>query len=255
MLTRDLSLWEAVDLFYGCNQFVFYVDTFWAAYCYVIPNHFARLRIMDLIENFGFRRPNREDWADLCMTIARMPNLRNLYMRLEYTSELYEEIRKKHRRDDLPHFTKKIIPSPRYTAPISEKFILDSLYQIKQVREFNVRLDARKKGQAKPEVRSDSPFTLLCESAEEMEARREREARWEREARREEEARWVRESRLEWSREQRQRIEQQQEQMRLDREAKERRLMMAQREADLFKSEQGQKAEGMIVPYQSVPRW
>ena len=149
-----------------------------------MPHHFARLRIMELFRHFD--RDDKERWACYCKIIAGMTNLRDLYMRLSDTSKTYEDIREHHRRDDLPHFLREIIPSPRYTAPISEMFILDSLYQIKQVRKFTVRFDEREKGQAKPEVRSDSPFTLICEYAEERE---EREARLEK-RRQEERERW-----------------------------------------------------------------
>ena len=117
------------------------------------------------------RRNEKEHWACFCKTVAGMTNLRILYMRLYDTSKTYEDIRGKHWRDELPHFTQKIFSSPVYRDPISETFILDSIYQIKQVREFTVEFDKREKGQAKPEVRSDSPFTLICDTAKERKAR------------------------------------------------------------------------------------
>ena len=118
--------------------------------------------------------------------------------------------------------------------PYRENFILDSLYQIKQVRKFKVELDGREKGLAMPEVRSNAPFALICECAEEREARLEKSRQEERE---------------------RQWIKQQEEQIRRQEEAEKHRLLMVQRETDRLRSEQERKADEIAQSYQSVPGW
>ena len=208
---RDLSLPEAIDALYGSNIFDFHPREFWAAYKHFAPHSFERLRIMDFFRHFS--RDDKELWARFCNTVAGMTNLCDLRMRLYDTSKTYEDIRETHRRDELPRPTRKIIYSPNYTGPISEDFILDSLYQIKQVRKFTVEFDDREKGQAMPEVRSDSPFTLICEYAEERMARLEKSRQEERE---------------------RQQIKQQEEQIRRDKETKKQRLLTLQSESDEF---------------------
>ena len=142
MLTRDISLWEAIDVLYGCNRFIFRPSSLLAAYTKIMPHHFARLRIIDF--SYRFDHDNKEQWPYLCKIVGGMTNLRNLCMRLHDTWIVYEDVREKHWRDDLPPFTQKIIPSPKYKDHISEKFILDSLHQITQVCNFKVEWDVRK---------------------------------------------------------------------------------------------------------------
>ncbi|KAK0508044.1 hypothetical protein JMJ35_009933 [Cladonia borealis] len=209
--TCRLILPEALDAIYGSNVFYFHPGEFWAAHKHFAPHSFERLRVIDFDQHF--RRDDKELWARFCNTVAGMTNLCDLRMRLYDTSRTYEDIRETHKKDKLDRCTRKIVYSPNYTGPISEDFILDSLYQIKQVRKFMVEFDDREKGQAMPEVRSDSPFTLICEYA------------------------WVRKARLEKSRQEeleRQQIKQQEEQTRRDKEIKKQRQLTLQRESDEF---------------------
>ena len=186
-----------------------------------MPHHFARLRIMYFWKFFD--RDDRESWAHLCKTIGGMTNLRTLHMRLFETSTTYHDDHAKHRSGGLRHFPQKLFGSPKEPDPISEEFILDSLYQIKQVGKFKVELDEREKDLAMPEVRSNAPFKLICEYTEDVKARWEKRAQEQRE---------------------RQLMKQQEE-------AEERRLRKAQEEADRLRFELEQKAQEIVQSYQS----
>ena len=185
-----------------------------------MPLHFARLRIMDFCtSSYGVR----ESWTQLCKTIAGMPNLHTLDMRLYGTIQTYHYNREKHWSDDLRHFSQKVFHSPKDVLPISEEFILNSLYQIEQVKVFEVRLEDRGRGMAMPQVRSNAPFKLICEYAADRKARLERKEQEERE---------------------RQLMKQQEE-------AEERRLRKEQERADRHRSELKQKAQDIAESYQS----
>ncbi len=207
-LTRDLSLWEAIDVLYGCNRFIFRTDSFWAASREIMPHQFARLRIMDFCETFSHK--DRKSWTQLCKAIAGMTNLHTLHMTLLNTSRNYDDNREKHWSDGLRQFSQKVFHSPKDSVPISEEFILDSLYQIMQVKEFEVALDDRWRGLAMPEVRSNAPFKLICEYSEDKIARRDRE-----------------------------------EQEQREEEAKKCRLREAQREADRLREKAQREADGL----------
>ena len=160
---RDLSLREAIDELYGCNRFIFEPDSFWAASTEIMPHHFARLRMMDFWKSFS--RDDRESWAHLCKTIAGMTNLHTLHMTLCSTSIPYHDYHANHRSGGLRHFAQKFFDSPKEPVPISEEFILNSLYQIEQVEEFEVELwDARYRLSAVSKRHSNAPFKLIWES-------------------------------------------------------------------------------------------
>ena len=137
-----------------------------------MPHHFAQLRIMDFSKSFG--RDDREDWTQLCKTIAGMTKLRKFDMLLHNTSETYDDNREKHRSGGLRRLHRQIFGRPKVSVPVSEEFILDSLYQIEQVKEFVVELDDRWGNDEMPKVRSNAPFKLICESGEDRIARREK---------------------------------------------------------------------------------
>ncbi|KAK0507997.1 hypothetical protein JMJ35_009886 [Cladonia borealis] len=66
--------------------------------------------------------------------------------------------------------------SPEEPKPLSmEEFILNSLYQIEQVKEFTVRLEprCRRFGHRVPLGHSNAPFKLICEYEEDLRARNE----------------------------------------------------------------------------------
>ena len=186
-----------------------------------MPHHFARLRIMDFYTSFSC--DDRESWAHLCKTIAGMTHLHTLHMALYSTSTTYHNDHEKHRRGGLRQFPQKFLGSPREPDPISEEFILNSLCQIRQVKEFEVRLDNRSRGSAMPQRHSDAPFKLICEYEEDVRAR------WERE---------------EQEQHKRQLMKQQEK-------AEEHRLREAQRKADKLRFELEQKAQEIVQSYQS----
>ena len=147
-----------------------------------MPHHFARLRIMDFWKFFG--RDDRESWAHLCKTIAGMTNLHTLHMQLFYTSTTYHDDHETHRSGGLRHFPHKFFGSPKKPDPISEEFILHSLYQIEQVEVFEVELDARYRGSAVPKAHSKAPLKLIWVYKEDVEARVEKKEKEEAEERR-----------------------------------------------------------------------
>ena len=140
----------------------------------VMSHHFARLRIMYFFKSFD--RDDRESWAHICETIAGMPNLHTLHMRLCHTSEFHHEHHKKQERGGSQQAPKLSSSNPEEPDPISEEFILNSLYQIEQAKDFKVELEPRwgSKGFTLPTGHSDAPFRLICEYAEDVEARREK---------------------------------------------------------------------------------
>ena len=156
----------------GCNRFILSQASFWKASTEIIPHHFAQLRIMDFCKSFG--RDDREDWIQLCKTIAGMTKLRRLYMRLRNTSETYDDDREKHRGGGLRRLHRQIFGSTKVSVPVSEEFILDSLCQIEQVKEFVVELDDRWGHDEMPKVHSNAPFKLICEFGEDRIARRDK---------------------------------------------------------------------------------
>ena len=206
-----------------CNRFIFRPESLSVASTKIMPHHFARLRIMDFSHSFG---PNdREDWAYLCKIIAGMTNLHTLYMSLHYTATTYDDDHEKHRSAGLRHIAQKFFGNPKIPDPISEEFILDSLYQIQQVKKFEVQLDDRYKGTGVPVPtgHSNAPFKLICEYAEDVDARNKQ---------------------LQQERRERESIKRQEE-------AEKRRLIMAQREADRLRFEMEQKAQDIVQSYQS----
>ena len=156
----------------GCNRFILSHASFWKASTEIMPHHFAQLRIMDFSKSFG--RDDREDWTQLCKTIAGMTKLRKFDMLLHNTSETYDDNREKHRSGGLRRLHRQIFGRPKVSVPVSEEFILDSLYQIEQVKEFVVELDDRWGNDEMPKVRSNAPFKLICEFGEDRIARREK---------------------------------------------------------------------------------
>ena len=147
----------------------------------VMSHHFARVRMMYFFKYFY--RDDRESWAHICETMAGMPNLHTLHMRLSHTSEFHHEHHKKQKRGGSQQAPKQSSSNPEEPDPISEEFILNSLYQIKQVKDFKVELEPRwgSKGFSLPTGHSDAPFRLICEYAEDVEARREKEEQEQRE--------------------------------------------------------------------------
>ena len=205
----------------GCNRFILTEASFWRASTKIMPHHFAQLRIMDFSKSFA--RDDREDWTQLCKTIAGMTNLRKLDMLLHKTSRTYNDDREKHRSGGLRLMHQKIFGSAKISAPVSEEFILDSLYQIKQVKEFVVELDDRWGIVEMPKVQPNAPFKLICEFGEDRIARRQKEEQ----------------------EEHKHKLMVQQE------AAKKRRLIKAQREAEKLRFELGRKAQEIVESYQS----
>lgn len=192
----------------------------------IMPHHFAQLR--QIYFHMNFYREDREFWTHLCKTIAGMTNLRTVHMRLSSTSKTYHDDHEEQRSGGLRHFSQKFFGSPKKPVPISEEFILNSLYRIEQVRNFEVQLDARcrSKGFKVPVGHSNAPFKLICEYTEDVNARIEKEEQEQRERRL---------------------IKQQQED-------EERRLEKAQRKADRLRFELEQKAQEIVQSYQSFAR-
>ena len=147
----------------------------------VMSHHFARLRIMYFFKYFN--RDDRESWAHICETIAGMPNLHTLHMHLCHTSEFHHEHHKKQESGGSQQAPQNSSSNLAEPEPISEKFILNSLYQIEQVTEFKVELEPRwrSKGFILPTGHSNAPFRLICEYAEDVEARREKKEQEQRE--------------------------------------------------------------------------
>lgn len=159
-----------MDDFCGCNRFILSQASFWKASTKIMPHHFAQLRIMDFSKTFD--RDDREDWIKLCKTIAGMTELRKLDMLLHDTSKTYDDDRGKDRSGGSRCLKRQVFGSP---VPVSEAFILDSLYQIEQVKEFVVELDDRWGNVEMPKVHPNAPFKLICEFGKERWARRDKE--------------------------------------------------------------------------------
>ena len=123
-------------------------------------------------EDWAFGPGDREDWAELCEAIAGMTKLRTLRMRLYSTSATYPDEHEKQRSGALRRFSQNFFGRPKDPEPMSEEFILDSLYQIDQVREFEVKLDDRWRGSAVPEGQFNAPFKLIWEYEDDKRARR-----------------------------------------------------------------------------------
>ena len=162
----------------------------------------------------SFDRDDRESWAHLRKTIAGMTKLHTLHMRLFDTSTTYHDDHEKHRSGANRHFPHKFFGSPKKPDPISEEFILHSLYQIEQVEVFEVELDARHKGSAVPKAHSKAPFKLIWEYREDVVAGMEKKEK---------------------------------------EEAEERRLRKAQGKADRLRFKLEQKAQDIVQSYQSFP--
>ena len=186
----------------------------------VMSHHFVRLRMMYFFKHFN--RDDRESWAHICETIAGMPNLHTLQMHLCSTSELPHEHHKKQKSGGSQQAPRNSSSNLEEPDPISEEFILNSLYQIAQVKDVKVELEPRwrSKGFILPTGHSNAPFRLMCEYAEDVEARREKKEQEQRE---------------------RMRIRQREQ-------AEEYRLEMEQKNAD----ELERKAQEMVQAYQSL---
>lgn len=142
---------------------------------------------------------------------------------LSNTSRGYEDDCKEHQGGGLRYSYQKIFGRQKVLIPVSEEFILDSLYQIEQVKEFVVKLDDRWGDDELPKVQLDAPFKLICKSREVKRARLEKE---------------------EQEQSERKLMEKQEA-------AKERRLIKAQREAERVRRELEQKAQEIVESYQS----
>ena len=137
-----------------------------------MSHHFARLRIISFWHVFD--RDDRESWAQLCKTIAGMPILHTLHMKLFSTSRTYHEHHKKQESGGSHQAPQNSSDSPKEPGPISmEEFILNSLYQSEQVKEFKVQLEprSRRSGFRVPLGHSNAPFKLICEYEEDVQAR------------------------------------------------------------------------------------
>ena len=151
-----------------------------------------------------------------------MTKLRKLDMLLHDTSKTYDDDREKHRRGGLRRLHRQIFGSPKVSVPVSEEFILDSLYQIEQVKDFVVELDDRWGNVEMPKVHPNAPFKLICEFGEVRRARREKE-------------------------------EQEKHERKLmahQKAAEEQRLRKAQREAERLRFELERKAQEIVESYQ-----
>lgn len=202
----------------SCNRFILTEESFWRASTKIMPYQFGRMRIMDFSKDFF--RDDRKYWTQLCKAIAEMTSLRKLNMLLHETSKNYNDDREKDRRSGVRLLHKKVFGSP---VPVSEEFILDSLYQIKQVKEFEVKLDDRRDDLAMPEVHSNAPFRLICEYRKDKEARLKKEEQ-------------------EWH--ERELTEQQEA-------AEKRRLIKAQRQAERLRLELERKVQEIVESYPS----
>ena len=220
MLSGAPSLREAVDDLCGSNRFILSEASFWAASTYIMPHHFAQLRILDFYKSFY--RDDRKTWTQLCKIIAGMVNLRNLKMRLSNTSRSYDNDRKKYQGGGLRYSCQKVFGWQIVSIPVSEEFILDLLYQIEQVKEFVVELDDRWGDVQMPKVQPDAPFKFIREFGEDRKARRDKKEQEERE---------------------RKLMEQ-------HKAAEERRLRKARREAKRVRRELEQKAQEIVESYQ-----
>ena len=184
-----------------------------------MPHHFARLRIVDI-----YVTPillYKKDWAQFCKIIAGMTNLRTLYMRLYETPTTYYN---EHWSGDLRPFTQKFLGRSKDAdlSPICEDYFLNLLYQIDQVKKFEVELDDRPRGSMVPERHFNAPFKLIWEYGEDKTARLKKEEQEQSERRL----------------------------MEIQEAAMEHRLITARREAERVRCELEQKAQEIVESYQ-----